>query len=76
MQKKVVSPETIWGNMVSKFFDTTHNGIVRGKYSTKISISGIFWLIKNSIAGGKEITKVSISGIFLKKLKNSIAGGR
>ena len=27
---------------ISKFFDTTHNGIVRGKYSTKISISGIF----------------------------------
>ena len=38
---------------ISKFFDTTHNGIARGKYSTKISTSGIFWLIKNSIAGGR-----------------------
>ena len=67
MQKKVVSAETIWGNMVSKCFDTIH--IVRGKYSTKTSISGIFWLIKNSIAGGREITKISISGIFFENTK-------
>ena len=36
------------------FFDTIHNGIARGKYSTKISISGIFLTkLKNSRAGGR-----------------------
>ena len=38
---------------ISKFFDTTHNGMARGKYSTKISISGFFYKIKNSITGGR-----------------------
>ena len=62
MQKKVVSAETICGKMVSKLFDTTHNGIVRDKYSTKISISGIFRLIKNSIAWGKWHKRKHSSG--------------
>ena len=26
---------------IPKFFDTIHNGIVKGKYSTKISVPGI-----------------------------------
>ena len=55
--------------MVSKFFDTTHNGIVRSKYSTKISISGIFWQNKNRKNGSKKKNKISIYKIFLKKKK-------